>query len=169
VILFEIKNRRQWKVGQKGSAVQGDFYIFLVGAVYYVKFRDPITRQLLSKKSTGQRNKTIARQWAQEEWDRRTERARKSDMILYGYAKLFYTGDGCLHETEKRANGEHFAIKTRRLYRSHVKNYILPDLICQQELAFIKRANAIALRDRIIKNAAIPARPSLSFRLSKTS
>jgi predicted transposase/invertase (TIGR01784 family) len=41
-----------------------------VGAVYYVKFRDPITRQLLSKKSTGQRNKTAARQWAKEEWER---------------------------------------------------------------------------------------------------
>jgi hypothetical protein len=26
-------------------------------------------------------------------------------MILYDYAKLFYTGDGCPHETEKRANG----------------------------------------------------------------
>jgi integrase len=71
------------KMGQRRSAVQDDFYIFPVGAVYYVKFRDPITRQLLSKKSTGQRNKTAARQWAQEEWDRRTERAGKSDMILY--------------------------------------------------------------------------------------
>jgi hypothetical protein len=55
------------KMGQRRSAVQDDFYIFPVGDVYYVKFRDPITRQLLSKKSTGQRNKTAARQWAQED------------------------------------------------------------------------------------------------------
>jgi integrase len=154
-------------MGQKRSAVQDDFYIFPVGAVYYVKFRDPITRQLLSKKSTGHRNKTAARQWAQAEWDRRTERAGKSDMILYDYAKLFYTGDGCPHETEKRANGEHFAIKTRRLYRSHVKNYILPDLICQQEIAFIRRADAIALRDRIIKKCGYTRKAQLVFQTFK--
>jgi hypothetical protein len=47
-------------------------------------------------------------------------------MILYDYAKLFYTGDGCPHETEKRANGGYFAIKTRRLYRSHVKTISCP-------------------------------------------
>jgi hypothetical protein len=64
-VLFEIENRRQWKVGQKRSAVHDDFYIFPVSAVYYVKFREtPITRQLLSKKSTGWRNKTAVRQWA---------------------------------------------------------------------------------------------------------
>jgi hypothetical protein len=49
------------KMGQKRSAVQDDFYIFPVGAVYYVKFRDPVTRQLLSKKSTGKKKKTAAR------------------------------------------------------------------------------------------------------------
>jgi hypothetical protein len=139
------------KVGQKRSAVQDDFYVFPVGTVYYVKFRDPITRQLLSKKSTGLRNKTVAKQWAQAEWDRCTARIGKTDMLLYDYAKLFYTGDSCPHETEKRAKGEHFAIKTRRLYRSHIKNYILPDPICQLEIAFVRRADAIAFRDRIIQ------------------
>jgi hypothetical protein len=135
-------------MGQR-SAVQDDFYVFPVGAVYYVKFRDPITRKLLSKKSTGLRNKTAARQWAQEEWDRRTERAGKSDIILYNYAKQFYTGEGCPHKTNIRANGGHFAIKTRRLYRSHLENHILADPICQKEVAFIKRPDVLNFRDRL--------------------
>jgi hypothetical protein len=142
------------KMGQKRSSVQDDFYIFLVGDVYYVKFRDPITRQLLTKKSTGLRNKTAAKQWAQEEWDRRTEQAGKSDMILYDYVKPFYTGEDCPHETNIRANGGHFAIKTRRNYRSLLINYILPDPICQKEVAFINRPDVIAFRDRIIKKCS---------------
>jgi integrase len=155
------------KMGQRRSAVQDDFYLFPVGAVYYVKFRDPITRQLLSKKSTGQRNKIAARHWAQAEWDRRTERAGKSDMILYDYAKLFYTGDGCPHETDKKAKGEHFAIRTRKLYRSHLVNLILPDPICQKEIAFIKRADAIAFRDRVIQHCGYTRKAQLVFQTFK--
>jgi hypothetical protein len=37
------------KMGQRRFSVQDDFYIFPVGSVYYVKFRDPITRKILSK------------------------------------------------------------------------------------------------------------------------
>jgi integrase len=138
-----------------------------VGDVYYVKFRDPITRQLQTKKSTGLRTKTTARQWAEEEWNRRTERAGKSDMILYDYAKLFYTGDGCPHETEKRANGEHFAIKTRLLYRSHLEKHILTDPVCQKEIAFIKRPDAIAFRDRIIKKFGLTRKSQLILQTFK--
>jgi hypothetical protein len=86
-------------VGQKwDKEVQGFrtiFYIFPVGSVYYVKFRDPVTRQLLSKKSTGFRNKTLARQWAKEEWERRAVSAGKTDMLLCDYARPFFTGEGC--------------------------------------------------------------------------
>ena len=32
------------KMGQGRSAVQDDFYVFPVGSVYYVKFRDPRTK-----------------------------------------------------------------------------------------------------------------------------
>jgi hypothetical protein len=76
-------------------------------------------------------------------------------------------GDGCPHEIEKRANGEYFAIKTRRLYRSPVKNYILPDPICQQEIAFIRRADAIALRDRIIEKCGYTRKAQLVFQTFK--
>jgi integrase len=155
------------RMGQRRSAVQDDFYLFPVGAVYYVKFRDPITRQLLSKKSTGQRNKTAARQWAEKEWDRRTARAGKSDMLLYDYAKLFYAGDSCPHEADKRAKGEHFAVRTRRLYRSHLEKHILTDPICQREIAFIRRPDAIAFRDRIIQKCGLTRKSQLILQAFK--
>jgi hypothetical protein len=59
-----------------------------VGDVYYVKFRDPITRQLQTKKSTGLRNKTAARQWAEEEWNRRTERVGRGLCMENGHGTM---------------------------------------------------------------------------------
>jgi len=47
-------------------SVQKDFYLFLVGDVYYAQFRDPVTRKLQRKKSSGLRNRTMAEKWATE-------------------------------------------------------------------------------------------------------
>jgi integrase len=137
-------------MGQKKSAVQDDFYIFPVGDVYYVKFRDPITREVQSKRSTGYRNKTAARQWAQEEWDRRSAIAGLTDMIFYDYASQFFDGDDCPHAILRRANGDHLGIKTQRAYRLDLENHILKDPICQKKIAEIRRSDSMAFRDRLI-------------------
>jgi hypothetical protein len=94
-------------------------------------------------------------------------KSRKTGHILYDYARLFYTGDGCPHETDKKAKGEHFAIRTRKLYRSHLVNLILPDPICQKEIVFIKRADAIACRNRVIHHCGYTRKAQLVFQTFK--
>jgi integrase len=152
-------------MGQKNS-VQDDFYIFPVGSVYYVKFRDPITREIRPKKSTGLRSKTLAKQWAREEWNRKKAIAGKTDIPLYDYASLFYT-DGCPHEALKMAKGEHFGYRTKRGYRSDLINYILPDPICQMSICMIKRSDSINFRERIIKRYGYSRRAYLVFQAYK--
>jgi integrase len=138
-------------MGEKSLSVQDDFYVFPVGSVYYVQFRDPVTRKILPKKSTGYRNKTLAKQWAKEEWARRSAIAGLSDSLFKDYAAPFFTGAANdPFEIRKRTNEETLAIKTRIDYRSDLVNHILKDVISQKKLALIKRADSVALRDRLI-------------------
>lgn len=137
-------------MGQK-LTVQDDWYIFPVGSVYYVKFRNPVTRELLSKKSTGCRNKTLAAQWVREEWDRRCSMAGLSDTPLGDFAKYFFTGnDDDPFETKKRAEGKHIGVLTRINYRADLNKYILPDIICKKSIAIITRTDSMDFRDRLI-------------------
>ena len=138
------------KVGQKTS-VQDDYYIFPVGNVYYVKFRDPVTRKLNSKKTTGLRSKTLAKQWAREEWSRRCALAGTSDTLLGDYAAFFFTGlENDPYELRIKAENRKIGVRTRRWYRSDLEDYILPDPICQKSIALITRVDSIDFRDRLI-------------------
>jgi integrase len=130
--------------------VQKDFYLFSVNGIYYVQFRDPVTRKLRSKISTGMRNGTIADKWAREEFERRCNDIGKSDLVFRDYAERFYT-DGCPHEAERKANGLTFGIKTRLNYRKRLTEYILPDPICNKLLCDITRPDTLNFRDRLIK------------------
>jgi integrase len=138
------------ELGQK-KAVQDDFYLFLVGDVYYVKFRNPATRELLTKKSTGQRSKTLAMKWAREEWERRCKMAGVSKMSLGEYATPFFTGQNDdPFEIRTRADGRHLAVKTRIDYRTDLNKYILTDNIAQKTISLITRVDSIDFRDRLI-------------------
>ena len=138
-------------MGEKNLSVQDDYYIFPVGSVYYVQFRDPVTRKIMPKKSTGCRNKTLARHWAQEEWERRSATAGLSNDLFGEYAAPFFTGGiNDPFEIRKHSNDERMAIKTRIDYRADLVNHILKDPVCQKKLALIKRADSVALRDRLI-------------------
>jgi integrase len=138
-------------MGQKSLAVQDDYYVFPVGEVYYVKFRDPLTREVLTKKSTGFRNKTLANQWARDEWLKRSAQAGNSNILLYDYASLFFDGPDCPHAILTKAKGGHLGIKTQRAYRLDLENHILPDPICQKKMSLIRRSDSMDFRDRLIK------------------
>ena len=132
------------------SAVQKDFYLFPVNGVYYVQFRDPTSRRLLSKKSTGLRNGTMADKWAKKEYDRLCAEIGKVTDITFGeYASHFFI-DGCPHEKERKSNGKTFGNGTRRNYRCFLEHHILPDIICNKRLCDITRPDSINLRDRLI-------------------
>jgi len=153
-------------LGQKNLQVQDDFYVFPVGGVFYVKFRDPLTRRLKTKKSTGFRHRTLANQWARKEWEHMTAMAGKTDILLYEYAQSFYT-DSCPHTALKMAKGEHFGYKTRQGYRNDLVKYILPDPICQMNISMIKRSDSINLRERIINIFGYSRRSYLVFQVYK--
>ena len=138
-------------MGEKSLTVQDDYYVFPVGDIYYVQFRDPATRELLSKKSTGLRNKTVAKKWAQEEWDRRCAISGLSKDLFGEYAAPFFTGENNdPFEIRKRNNEKRIGIKTRKNYRSDLINHLLKDPICQKKIALIRRGDSAALRDRLI-------------------
>ena len=128
------------------STIQKDFYLFSRDGVYYVQFRDPVTRNMLSKKSTGLRNRTLADRWAKAEYERRCSEVGKSDLTLGEYAQRFYI-DGCPHEAARKAEGETFGVKTRMDYRHRLEAYLLPDPICQKRLCDITRPDTLGLRE----------------------
>lgn len=130
-------------------SVQKDFYLFKVGDVYYAQFRDPVTRKLLSKITTGLRYRKMADQWAKEEYERRCKNAGKADTTFGEYAQRFYI-EGCPHEAERKANGETFGLKTRMDYRHKLEEHLLTDPISDKRLCDITRPDSLDLRDRII-------------------
>ena len=132
------------------SNVQKDYYIFPVNSVYYVQFRDPITRRLLTKLSSGLRNKTAADKWAKKEYQQRYENAGKPDILFKEYASQFYI-EGCPHEAERKANGQSFGIKTKTDNRHRLINNILTDPIGSKRLCEIKRTDSLNFRDRLIE------------------
>jgi len=138
-------------MGEKSLSVQDDYYVFPVGKIYYVQFRDPATRKVQSKKSTGLRNKTAAKKWAQEEWERRCAISGLSDGLFGEYAASFFTGENNdPFEIRKRNNEERIGVKTRKDYRADLVNHLLKDPICQIKIALIRRGDSAALRDRLI-------------------
>jgi integrase len=136
-------------MGQKRLQVQADYYVFPVSGVYYVKFRDPVTRELLSKISSGLRNKSLATQWAQQEWEHRVIDYNKAEVSFRDYAAPFFTAENCPHVAQLKAKGKRLAVKTRRNYRTYLDRHILTDPIADKGLAYIKRGDVIAFRERL--------------------
>jgi len=146
----------------QNHAVQKDFYLFLVGNVYYAQFRDPATRKLLPKKSSGLRRETLADKWAKNEYDRLCGEAGKSGLTLAEYAGRFYI-DGCPHETERKTNGRTFGVKTKLDNRHRLEAYIMPDPICKMRLCDITRPDVLDFRDRLIEKLGYTRKAQLTL------
>ncbi len=154
-------------MGQKIS-VQDDFYVFPVGRVYYVKFRNPQTRELLSKVSSGLRYKTAAVQWAREEWNRRCASAGLKDTPLGEYAKFFFTAlADDPFEIMVKAAGRHLGYKTRKDYRADLLKYILTDKVCGISIPRITRADSMGFRDRLIARFGLSRKTKRIFQAYK--
>jgi integrase len=144
-------------------SVQKDFYLFLVGDVYYVQFRDPVTRKLQPKKSSSLRNRTMAERWAKKEYDRLCfESGKTSSLTLREYADLFYK-EGCPHEADRKANGNTFGIQTSKDNRFRLTEYILPDPICDKLLSDVTRPDSLNFRDRLIKKLGYTRKAQLTL------
>jgi len=144
------------------AAVQKDYYVFPVDGVYYVQFRDPVTRRILSKISSGLRSETLADKWAYNEYQRRCKSVGQSGLLFGEYAKLFYT-DGCPHEAKRKADSLSFGVKTRLDNRYRLEAYILPDPICKKRLCDIERPDSVNFRDRLISKLGYTRKAQLTF------
>jgi integrase len=144
------------------SAVQKDYYIFAVSGIYYAQFRDPMTRELLSKKSSGLRNRTMADKWAKKEYDRLCIESGKTGFTLREYADLFYKA-GCPHGADRKANGNTFGIQTSKDNRFRLTEYILPDPICDKILSDVTRPDSLNFRDRLIKKLGYTRKAQLTL------
>lgn len=146
----------------RNYAVQKDYYVFPVGEVYYVKFRNPATRNLESKKSTGLKNKTLAERFAHDEWERRLKNIGKTDDTFAGYAKAFYI-EGCPHEADRKADGKTFGGGARATYKYALDTHLLTDPISDMRVSDIKRSDVILLRDRLIKKLGLTRRAQFAL------
>jgi hypothetical protein len=103
----------------------------------------------LSKISSGLRNKSLAAQWAQQEWEHRVIDDNKAEVSFHDYAAPFFTAENCPHVAQLKAKGKRLAVKTRRNYRTYLDRHILTDPIAGKGLAYIKRGDVIAFRERL--------------------
>ena len=132
------------------SSVQKDFYLFPVSGVYYVQFRDPLTRIIQAKRSSGLRNRTLADKWAKKEFERMLDEVgRVTEITFAEYSERFYI-DGCPHEKSRKSEDKTFGNSTRIDYRRKIETHILPDTISRMRLYDIKRSDCLNLRDRLI-------------------
>lgn len=127
------------------------FYLFKRNGSsnWYVQFRDLVTDELETAQTTGQTNKTRAEAWARAEWEKRLDASKKPDILLSDYAEPFFVEGTCPHEKRRKADGKPFGVQMRREYRRHLKE-ILKDPIASMKVADIRRADALAFRDRVI-------------------
>jgi integrase len=78
--------------------VQKDFYLYSRPRekgrpIWYVKFRDPITRAILPGRSSGLTNETRAEDWARKEYAKRARTPRGSELVVT-YLAGFWRLDG---------------------------------------------------------------------------
>lgn len=126
----------------RNYAVQKDYYILLVGDVYYVKFRNPATQKLEGKKSSGLKNRTFAERWAKAERQCRVSNTGKPDITFGSYARIFYVA-GCPHEADRKADGKTFGGGARATYKYALDKHLLTDPISDVRIAEIKRADVV--------------------------
>jgi hypothetical protein len=143
-------------------AVQKDFYLFSVNGIYYVQFRDPVTRKLLSKITSGLRRYTLADKWAKEEYQRRCKNAGQADITFGEYAVQFYI-EGCPHEASRKADGITFGAKTRDDNRQRLETHILTDAISKKRLCDLARPDSVNFRDRIVNKLGYTRKAQLTF------
>lgn len=144
-------------VRKKDPDQQSDFYLFprprpRGKPIFYVQFRDPSTREILTARSSGQTNESAAHRWAVREFAGMVDAsgaAPRVDLTLRAWADRFYTED-CPHVSRLRLEGKHYSDRVMADHRGMVKNHLLGDAVAGIQLASLKRSDILAYRDRLV-------------------
>lgn len=136
------------------SEIQRDFYLFprprkTGKPIFYVQLRDPVSRKVLTARSSALTNRTAAEKWARREFDKLSESARHPPLLLREWAGRFFV-DGCPHVDRLRLEGKHYSDRVRHSNRRVLELYLLPDPLMGSLVARVRRPDVLAFRDRVI-------------------
>jgi len=134
-----------------------DFYLYprprKKGAdVWYVKFRDPKTREILPGRSSGKTNQRRAEDWARSEYARLSKESKRPPLTMREWSASFWSAD-CAYVRRKINDDGHYAEKTRKQNRRFLERFIrTDDELMDLRLSDFSKDEVLAFRDRLIED-----------------
>lgn len=128
-----------------------DFYLYQVPRkkgrpIWYVKFRDPVSREILPGRSSRETNETRARDWARLEYEKRAGTDARPQIFVKDFTNSFYSDDCAYVRKQRSCKG--MSEKTRKQKRRYVEEYILKDdTLMSLRLADVTRRDVERFRD----------------------
>lgn len=126
-----------------------DYQITKRGGIYYFRFRDPVSGEVMSGKSSRLRNKNAAIAWATLEYEKIKAKAGSASNPYRDWADRFFTTD-CPHIMRVLNEGKTYSDSTRDDNRKYLK-IVLEDKISDKPLNEITRPDVIDFQERMVK------------------
>lgn len=127
------------------------FYLHRRGRIWYAEYRDPVTGEISSPKSTKQSNKAAAEKAASTEAARLAELTDFPPMSLGEWGERFFK-PGCPHVSRLKIEGKQVSDRYIKSCRQNWDNHIKSDQICSVQLYSLRRAHVLAFRTRLVEN-----------------
>lgn len=147
---------------------QKNFYASKRGKVWYFRFRDPETREVLPAVSSGLKNKTLADAWAQAEYAKREGVAGSCRTPYRDWILRFYTKD-CPHCSTLYDKGKSVGETAMKQNRTYIETVILADPLCDMALGDIRRRDILEVKERIIAAKGRTRTAQMIFQIVCTS
>lgn len=126
-----------------------DFYLFRRNRIWYAQYRDPVTGELGTPKSTHQSNKVAADKYADREVKRTSELSEFPPMSLGQWGEKFFV-DKCPHKSrlaiDKKRIGEKYIARNRAIWM----DIISKDPICGLQVYDIRKKHCLMFRKNIV-------------------
>jgi integrase len=124
------------------------YYLTKRGDIWYVRFRDPRTGEILNPKSSGHKNKTRAEDWCREKLG---ILSKPGGQLTFGEWAAPFFGPKCPRSERRAAEGDAYSPNTLTNYKLYLNNIVLKDkTLCDKTLSEVKRGDIIAFRNRVV-------------------
>ncbi len=127
------------------------FYLHRRGRIWYAEYRDPVTGEISSPRSTKQSNRRAAENVAEIEAARLAELSDFPPMSLGEWGDRFFV-DGCPHLTRLKLAGKIVSKKYIKDSRRAWVDHIRPDPICGVQLYSLRKSHILAFRVRLVNS-----------------
>lgn len=126
-----------------------DYQMINRDGIYYFRFRNPVSGEVMSGKSSRLRNKNAAIAWAVLEYEKIKAKAGSASSPYRDWADKFFKED-CPHIMRVLNEGKTYSSATRDDNRKYI-GMILEDRISDKPLNEITRADVIDFQERLVK------------------